>query len=179
MPVIDYILLGAAALSALLGLVRGFFREALSLVTWILAIWLALKFGDVFAPMLEELLPSEALELWGARLGVFIVVLVAGALINRLLLKLVRSSGLSGVDRVLGGLFGIARGVLIVGVMVLGAQALELDRETWWPQSRVVPYGLKVASEIRTFIGESLDSLGEKVGEPEAAEAKNAEPESG
>ena len=163
MPVIDYIFLGLVALSILLGFMRGFFREALSLASWVLALWLALEFGQIFVPLFSEVLPSPALQIWAARLMTFVMVLVAGAIVNRLIGMAVRKTGLSGTDRVLGMGFGLGRGILLVGMLVLGAQVLELDREPWWEESRIVPYGLQVAEQIRDYVGEGIDYIGEEI----------------
>ena len=163
MPVIDYIFLGLVALSVLLGFMRGFFREALSLASWVLALWLALEFGQIFVPVFSEILPSPTLQIWAARLMTFVLVVVAGAVVNRLIGMAVRKTGLSGTDRVLGMGFGFVRGVLLVGLVVLGAQVLELDREPWWDESRLVPYGLQVADQIRDYVGEGIDYIGEEI----------------
>jgi len=163
MPVADYIFLGLIALSVLLGFIRGFFREALSLASWVLALWLALEFGQILVPYLEDVLPSPALRLWAARLITFVLVLIAGAIVNRLIGLAVRKTGLSGTDRILGMGFGLGRGILLVGLMILGAQVLELDREVWWEESKVVPYGLRVADQIRDYVGEGIDYLGEEI----------------
>jgi len=163
MPVIDYIFLGLVALSVLLGFMRGFFREALSLASWVLALWLALEFGQIFVPVFSEILPSPTLQIWAARLMTFVLVVVAGAVVNRLIGMAVRKTGLSGTDRVLGMGFGFVRGVLLVGLLVLGAQVLELDREPWWDESRLVPYGLQVADQIRDYVGEGIDYIGEEI----------------
>jgi len=163
MPVIDYIFLGLVALSVLLGFMRGFFREALSLASWVLALWLALEFGQIFVPVFSEILPSPTLQIWAARLMTFVLVVVAGAVVNRLIGMAVRKTGLSGTDRVLGMGFGFVRGVLLVCLVVLGAQVLELDREPWWDESRLVPYGLQVADQIRDYVGEGIDYIGEEI----------------
>ena len=163
LPVSDYIFLGLVALSVLLGFMRGFFREALSLASWVLALWLALEFGQIFVPVFSEILPSPALQIWAARLMTFVLVVVAGAVVNRLIGMAVRKTGLSGTDRVLGMGFGFVRGVLLVGLVVLGAQVVELDREPWWDESRLVPYGLRVADQIRDYVGEGIDYIGEEI----------------
>lgn len=93
----------------------------------------------------------------------FVLVVVAGAVVNRLIGMAVRKTGLSGTDRVLGMGFGFVRGVLLVGLLVLGAQVLELDREPWWDESRLVPYGLQVADQIRDYVGEGIDYIGEEI----------------
>jgi len=126
-------------------------------------LWLALEFGQIFVPVFSEILPSPTLQIWAARLMTFVLVVVAGAVVNRLIGMAVRKTGLSGTDRVLGMGFGFVRGVLLVGLVVLGAQVLELDREPWWDESRLVPYGLQVADQIRDYVGEGIDYIGEEI----------------
>jgi len=66
----------------------------------------------------------------------------------------VRLSIFSGTDRFLGLMFGLARGVLLLGVFVILGQLLRLDGERWWRQSLLMPYGESVANGLRAFVGE-------------------------
>ncbi len=162
MLTIDYIIVAAFLVSVLIGLFRGFFKEALSLVTWILALWVALNFSQLLEPMLGSI-SSEALRLWAARLLTFLLVLIAGGLLNALIGILVAKTGLSGTDRVLGMVFGAARGVLLVGILVLVFRLMELDREPWWEQSRLVPLGEPVANWLLTNFQAGIEHLDEAV----------------
>lgn len=162
MLTIDYILLAALLVSVIVGVFRGFFREALSLVTWVAALWIALRFADLLEPMLASI-SSEALRIWSARLIMFILVLIAGGLLNALIGILVAKTGLTGTDRVLGMLFGAARGVLIVGIAVMMFRLLDLDRETWWSESRLIPLALPVADALQSIFHEGLGRLEELV----------------
>lgn len=159
MLLIDYILLGVVLISVVIGLIRGFFREALSLVTWILAIVVALQWGDIFESLFAGTFSSPTVRLWVARLAVFVMVLLVGALVNRLIALAVAKTGLAGVDRLLGMMFGFARGALLMGVLVIGAQVLEVDKEPWWDESRVIPYGVRIADQIKTLMNIGLDRL--------------------
>jgi membrane protein required for colicin V production len=64
---------------------------------------------------------------------------------------LIRATGLSGLDRLLGGAFGLVRGALIVGLVVIGLQSAGLDQDPWWQQARLKPYGDRVATGIRYY----------------------------
>lgn len=163
MLTIDYIIVAAFLISVLIGLFRGFFKEALSLVTWILALWVALNYSQMLEPMLGSI-GSEALRLWAARLLTFLLVLIAGGLLNALIGILVAKTGLSGTDRVLGMVFGGARGVLVVGILVLVFRLMELDREPWWEQSRLVPLGEPVANWLLANFQAGIEHLDKAVG---------------
>ena len=115
----DIVILVIIGISALLSLVRGFIKEALSLVTWIAAFWVSLAFTDRAADLLANWvsLPSARAAL--AFAGLFVAVLLLGGLVNYLIGQLVRKTGLGGTDRMLGMVFGVLRGVMVVAVLVL------------------------------------------------------------
>ncbi len=164
MVIVDYLLLAAFAASIAIGFFRGFFREALSLVNWGLALWLAWRFSGVLDPLLASV-SSPALKLWVGRIVLFIGALLAGALLSRLVVMLIHKTGLSGTDRALGMLFGAGRGVLVVGVLVIVFQALEMDREPWWQDSVIVPRTADLTAVIRGYMDSGLDKLGEALAE--------------
>ena len=161
MSVIDYVLIVIITVSVLIGCLRGFVREAISLAAWALAIWVALRYSWVVEPWLGALDQSPSLKLWVARAILFVTALLAGALVNYLLGLLVRSTGLSGTDRMLGMLFGFGRGVLVVGVLVIGGQYAGMSADPWWQQSRLMPWGERLANGIREFAEEAGDRLKE------------------
>lgn len=156
MVTLDYIILAIILLSAVAGLVRGFLKEVCSLVTWVLAIWLAWRLGPSLAPHLGGLLEKEPYGLWAGRAIVFVAVLVVGAIIGFAVNHFVRLSLFSGLDRMLGFLLGLLRGVVITGFVVILAQAVELDDESWWQRSKLVPIVAPVASVLRAVVGEHL-----------------------
>lgn len=134
--------------SALFGYWRGLAKEALSLATWLAAIWLAWRFAWLVEPRLGEWVAQPELRRWTARVILFLLVLVAGGIAAWFARTLVRATGLSGPDRMLGGLFGFARGVLIVGLLVILMQLGGLDQDPWWQQARLRPFGDRVAAGI-------------------------------
>lgn len=156
MVTLDYIIIAIILLSAVTGAVRGFLKEVCSLVTWILAIWLAWQFGPSVAPYLGGALEREPYGLWAGRAIVFVVVLVAGAIIGFAVDHFIRVSLFSGLDRMLGFLLGLLRGVVITGFVIILAQTVRLDSEGWWQRSKLVPVVTPVATLLRVVVGEHL-----------------------
>ena len=131
----DYAILAIIGLSALISIWRGLIREVLSLLAWILAILVAVTFMRPLADQLTPYISVPSARLIIAFMALFIATLLCGAIINFTIAKLVMSSGLSGTDRVLGIVFGVARGVLVVAVMVHMAGLTPLPQDPWWEQS--------------------------------------------
>jgi membrane protein required for colicin V production len=140
--------------STIIGLLRGFVREAVSLVSWIVAIWAAWKFGPIVEPHLGGLLADPKVAPWVGRLGVLVVVLLVGWIVGLLMGYFMRSLGLGVMDRVIGLLFGIVRGTVLVGVMIIGGELVHLNHEEWWNRSTLVPYGETVGDWLRAMVGE-------------------------
>ncbi len=153
MTTVDYILAGAVLLSMLFGALRGFLRESVALLGWLVGLWLAWRYSDLVEPYLGGALAGTALKIWVARIAVLIVVVMAGWLLGSLLSYLVQRSGLTlGVDRMLGALFGLVRGAVIVGFAVMLGRAAELESEAWWRQSRLLPVGEEMAGVLRGYV---------------------------
>lgn len=135
----DYIILAVLALSAFLGLWRGFVTEVLSLVCWVAAFWVAWMFGNTVAQWYGQWLHQPAAQAIAGYLTCFVAVLAAGALLGWGLRKLIRASALSGTDRMLGTAFGLARGLLLVSLAVLLLAFTPVRDEPWWHQSTLLP----------------------------------------
>src|SRR6266851_990795 len=93
--------------STIIGLLRGFVREAVSLVFWIVAIWAAWKFGPIVEPHLGGLLAGPSVAPWVGRLSILVLVLLVGWVVGMLMGHFARSLGLGAMDRVIGLLFGM------------------------------------------------------------------------
>ena len=156
MVAIDYIILAIVLVSAVTGLIQGFLREVCSLVSWVLAVWLAWKIGPSLEPHLGGVLRQAPYGLWAGRGIVFITVLVVGGIIGAIVSHYVRLSIFSGLDRFLGLLLGLIRGVVIVGVAMILAQQVKLDGEAWWKKSKLLPTVQPVANLLRALAGEHL-----------------------
>ncbi len=155
---IDYFLIAVVVISAALGAVRGFLREAIALAAWIIGIWLAWNHNDFVTPYLGGALAQVPVRSWSARAIVLVLALLAGTAIGALASHFVRTSIFSGFDRLLGFAFGLLRGLLILGLLGLLGQQLRLDGEKWWAQSRLMPYVETIVSSLRSVVGERLHS---------------------
>lgn len=153
MTTADYLLIAAVVLSAIVGAVRGFLREAIALGAWILALFVAWHFSDMIEPHLGGLLAAHYVRPWAARAIIVALILLFGAGLGAIMGHYVRLSIFSGTDRFLGFLFGAARGVVLIGVFVMLGRLLKLDGETWWRHSMLIPYGDSVAKGLRVLVG--------------------------
>jgi membrane protein required for colicin V production len=151
MTPVDYVILFLALVSALVGVWRGFTTEALSLLTLLAAVGLAWTFAETLEPALGEWVSGAEVRLWTARVIIFVVVLVLGGLASWLARKLIRHTGLSGLDRTLGAAFGLLRAALLVGLAVIVMEFAEVDREPWWQEARLRPYAEQVAEAVKYY----------------------------
>lgn len=156
MVTLDYIILAIVLISAVAGLIQGFLRESCALVTWVFGLWLAWKLGPLVGSHLGGTLRDATYGAWAGRAIVFVAILVLGAIIGAILNHYVRLSIFSGMDRLLGFVLGMVRGVVIVGVVVILAQTVRLDGEAWWKKSRLLPMAEPVAAVLRSIIGDRL-----------------------
>jgi membrane protein required for colicin V production len=143
--------------STIIGLLRGLVREAVSLLFWIVAIWAAWKLGSAVEPHLGGLLADPNVAPWVGRLVILILVLLAGWVIGMLLSYFTRSLGLGWMDRILGLLFGLLRGLVLMGLIIIGGELLNLHHEEWWGRSKMVPFGETVGDWLRAMVGEKGD----------------------
>jgi membrane protein required for colicin V production len=149
---IDILIIGIIALSAVISLVRGFVREALSLATWIAAFWIAWLFFRPLAAQFEGWIEVPSIRL-GLAYGVLLItVLLLGALINHFMTLLVNSTGLSGTDRLLGVFFGAARGAVVVAILILLAGLTPFPQDPWWGASEMIPHFQELAVWLKQFL---------------------------
>jgi membrane protein required for colicin V production len=156
MTVVDVVVIFVIFLSALFSLIRGFVKEAISLATWIIAIWLAATFAPKLAAALPSGIESEAVR-QAVGFGVlFILTLIVGTIISTLLNQVVKKTGLSSADRIFGVGFGILRGGLIIIVFVVIGGMTPLPDTEWWQSSTLLQWFESVAIVIQDYIPEDL-----------------------
>lgn len=135
MSVLDLAAIGVIVGSIGWGIWRGFTREVMSLVGWVLAFLAANSVAGPLGEMLPGSMASPEVRLLIAFVVVFVLVLIAAALIGNAVSKFLKAAGLSGVDRTLGGLFGVARGVVILLAFAIVAGLTAMPRQPFWKES--------------------------------------------
>lgn len=161
---VDFTILGILAFSTLISLARGFVQEAISLATWVLAIWVAYKYGHAFGQNVLTTVQSEQAKYVIGALALFIVVLIAGALVNFVISRFLFFTGLSVIDRILGIAFGFVRGILLVAVLLVVGELTQLDKNTWWGESQLMPQFSDLKDWLKSFIPEQFEKIKEKEG---------------
>ena len=149
---LDLVILGVIALSALISLIRGFVKESISLVTWIVAGVLAFRYFSPMASLLEPCVESPTVRNVAGFGILFVVTLIIGAVVNFIMSQLVSKTGLSGTDKALGVVFGAARGVLIVTMIVLLASLTPMPEASWWQDSVTVDFFQQIAEWLKGII---------------------------
>lgn len=135
----DIVILAVMGVSLAFGLFRGLVRELLSLVSWILAFWIAYRFSSSVAQIIDKALQNPTLSQAVSAILVFVLVLVALMLLASLISKIFKATGLAGMDRILGGLFGLGRAVVILFVAVIVGQHTVVIDQDWYNASMMIP----------------------------------------
>jgi membrane protein required for colicin V production len=168
MITVDYVLLSIFAVSAIIGVFRGFVKEAISLFGWIVAIWGAWRYGAQASAWLPDFVDDVTVKIWVARLLILIGVLIISGLTSRLISFLIDKTGLSGTDRVVGMVFGLARGMVLAGLAVNLLEVAGFKDEPWWPESKLIPYLAPVAQRLSDIAAEGLDMLDKPIDQIES-----------
>ena len=169
----DFVVLGIIAISILVGAIRGFIKEAFSLAVWAAAFLVAFQYSGTLALQLESHIELPSARTALAFSGLFLVVLLIGGLLTFLVGKLVEKTGLSGSDRLLGGVFGGIRGLVLVIALMLVAGLTPVPQDPWWKTSRsiqsLLPLAEWSAQFLPDYILEYMDMSPEPI-EPESTD---------
>lgn len=149
---VDYLIIGIIIISSGISIFRGFVKEVLSIISWAVALWVALMFHSNLATLLAAYISTPSVRLFIAFFTLFAVTLILGALINHTISQLVEKTGLSGTDRSLGVVFGIIRGIAIVTILVLAAGATPMPKDSWWQSSLLINHFVVLAEWVRSLL---------------------------
>lgn len=132
----DYIIAAILLLFVIIGLVRGLLRELISLVSWFFAFYAALKFApDLSAGLMHSVISADKPRYIASAILIFLVVLIIGAIVNKLAHLLIDSTALGFLDKLLGLIFGAARGVLVVTIVLVAIQMTAYQTASWYKES--------------------------------------------
>lgn len=149
----DIAILAVIGMSCLYGLWRGLVREVFSLVTWVAALIVARLYSSTLAPLLNGVFEGETTRYVAAFTLLFIATIIVGSLLTHVLSKLLTLAGLKFTDRLLGAVFGVARGGIIVMLLIFVLSGFFANTVAW-QESRLIPYGILMIERSRMFIDE-------------------------
>jgi len=135
----DYAILAVIGLSVIFAFWRGLIREVVSLLAWLAALWVAARFAVEFAQWMPAAISSPSARYLTAFLLLFIGTVIVLELIALVIARLLRAIGLGFIDRLLGAIFGLARGALIAWVVVLLGGFTSYPQRDWWRDSVLAP----------------------------------------
>jgi membrane protein required for colicin V production len=152
MTAFDLMVIGVVGLSTVFGFMRGFVRVFVSLGAWVIAVLGAIRFSESVGGLLPDFGEAPATRYVLAFALILVGVLIVGALLGFILSRLVRAVGLGLLDRTLGGIFGVARGLLIAVIVVLFAGMTAAPRTDWWQNSLTAPTLTTAALTLRPWL---------------------------
>ncbi len=173
----DYAIAGLIGVSLLVGLFRGFIKETFSLAVWAAAFWVAFTFTEGAAAWLEGGVSIPSARMAIAFVGLFLATLLIGGLLIYLVGQLVEKTGLSGTDRLFGGVFGALRGLVLVLALLVLAGFTPVPRDPWWQASPTIQRLLPLAEWAVQWLPESIRQHIEHrpEAEPQTVPEENAE----
>jgi membrane protein required for colicin V production len=152
MNAFDWTIIAVVGLSMLLAFARGVTRELIALVAWVLGFVAAVALTPLVGGMLPEIGNNPVVRYLIAFVAVFIGCLVLGALVAWPLASVIRKAGLGFVDRFLGAIFGVARGLVLVMAFVLVAGLTTLPRQVWWQNAALAPPFAAAALALKPWL---------------------------
>jgi len=150
--IFDYLVLFVLIASVVISTLRGMVKEILSLLGWIVAFVVANAYGAQLAPLLPEVIPGATARLIVAFIALFLGVRILMGLLSMAIGALVEATGLSLADRGLGGLFGLARGIVIVLAGVILCGMTDIPKQAFWQQALLSPMAETGARTVKPFL---------------------------
>lgn len=169
MSILDIVIGIIFLISLIIGLLRGFVREVLSIVTWVASIWLGIQFYAIAGQYFRGILNNEILRDAAGFVVVFFGSLIVLSIISFLINKIVAKSGIKGTDRVLGSVFGLIRGVLVIALLVVVARSISLQNTDMWQSSQLIGFFEPTADALNAVLPERLrldERLADAAGQP-------------
>lgn len=173
---VDLIIGAVFAVSILVGVMRGFIKEALSIISWIMAIWLGMTFCQQAGELLGQYvnIPAESFRTWAGFAAVFVGTLFVFSIINYVITKLLVRGPMKGTDRVLGIGFGFVRAIAIIVALIIVGRGMGMSSAEWWHNSK----GLQQLAPAADYVEKQLPARLQSTVEPQAGEDNASSPQS-
>ena len=152
MTIFDYLVIFVMVTSVIISLMRGLVKEVLSLAGWVVAFVVANAYAAALAVMLPPVVPGAVLRLILAFIALFIGVRILMGLLSMALGALLDAGGLSLFDRLLGAVFGVGRGLVIVLTAVILCGMTSLPQQDFWKNALFSPLAESGARIVKTFL---------------------------
>ncbi len=153
---LDILVIAFVAISILVGIFRGFVKEVLSLTSWVVAAFIAYRYGETAATYLSPYIKEPMLALGAAYVAVFLVALIGLSIVSYMISRLFSATGISAIDRSVGSVFGAVRAAVILGVLILIGHFLNLNEQSWWKDLQLLEYFEPVAEWIKSYLPDSI-----------------------
>jgi membrane protein required for colicin V production len=153
---VDFVIIGIIFISAVIGLFRGLIKEAFSLGTWLVSIWIAINYCQAFSVYFVDYIDVPSARVAAAFICLLLLTLILGAMLSYLVSQVITMTGLTGTDRFAGFIFGIARGVVVMSVLVLLAGLTPLPQDPWWAESTLIGPFQELSVWLRAQIPEGI-----------------------
>lgn len=150
--IFDYLVLLILVCSVIASIMRGLVKELLSLVGWIVSLAIANAYGPSLSELLPASIPGGAIRLIVGFAALFIVTKIVMSLVANAIGGLVQAAGMTAADRSLGGVFGFARGLIIVLTMVLVCEMTAIPRQAFWKNALLSPLAESAARSARPYL---------------------------
>jgi membrane protein required for colicin V production len=150
--IFDYLVLFVLLASVVISTMRGLVKEILSLVGWVVAFVVANAYGAQLAPLLPSMIPGESVRLMVAFVALFLGVRILMGLLTLAIDAVIKASGLSLADRGLGGVFGLARGIVIVLFGVILCSMTSIPQQDFWKNALLSPMAETGARTVKPFL---------------------------
>jgi len=159
----DLVIAAVFLISILIGIMRGFIREALSIASWIFAVWLAVTFCEAAGDFISQFIsiPAEGFRTAAGFALVFIGTLFLFSVISYFLTKLLSKGAVKGADRVLGAGFGVVRGIAIMVIIFLAGRGMGMENNDWWQNSKYIGQFQTTADYVEKMLPSQLRSSAE------------------
>ncbi|AMA64913.1 Colicin V production protein [Candidatus Arsenophonus lipoptenae] len=154
---IDYGIVAIISFSTFIGLIRGFIRELVSLITWCCAFFITSEFysyiASYFTNFFDNILISNIITI----LFLFIFILIIGLIVGNIISLLISKTGLTGIDRVLGFFFGILRGVIITSIIIFFIDIFTpISQSDDWKKSELIYKFINIVNWFLIILKEYL-----------------------